>query len=378
MELTDILHERAVAASGLDDFGADDYREGLERLVSAVTAIPGPDRDAVEGLAAALVLPPLVGRLHSERGWSEFPRCRDQVLLPPLLVTGMPRTGTTALHKLLSVDPQFQVIESWLISAPKPRPPRDAWADDPAFRAACARADAIPDGLRAAHFTEPHEADECLALMAQSFVSNQWGSSHGLPEYDAWVFTQDMTPSFGRYADNLRLIGAEELDRRWLLKNPSNALTIRPFLEMFPDAMVVQTHRDPFVAMGSLVDLLAGISGPGSADDAAIVARELPLWADAMREMLSARADGSGTFVDIDYRAFVADPVGTTRTVYAGFGLELTASTETAMRSWLSDNPADKHGVRTYSPADRGVTVDLIEEHFGSYCDHFDLRGRER
>jgi hypothetical protein len=170
----------------LSEFGDDDYHNGLRRFLDALDEIPGTDEDSRE-LASLAALGPLVGHLHSEEGWQQRPECRSAPLRGPLVITGMPRTGTTALHKLLSADPRFQVLESWLIPAPRVRPPRDTWDTDPQFQMAEAQAAQIPPEMKAAHFTAPDEADECLVVLAQSFVSNLFGSTLPIPSYDEWM-----------------------------------------------------------------------------------------------------------------------------------------------------------------------------------------------
>jgi hypothetical protein len=164
----------------------------------------------------------------------------------PLVVTGIPRTGTTALHKLLSMDPQFQGLEQWLIGTPMPRPPRLAWDTNPQFRAAVANQQAFLDAvpaLRVSHEVNADEVDECLNLLAQSFVSHYPATGFGLPGYDRWWWQRDETDSYRRYADNLRLIGADAPGQRWLLK-PGHITHLMPCGGV-SGCLRHPTHRDP-------------------------------------------------------------------------------------------------------------------------------------
>ena len=356
------LHERAREAAGLSDFGDDAYHEGLHRFIDAVEEIPDAD---VRAIAAEAAVGPLVGRLHSEAGWKERPACLSQPVPSALLITGIPRTGTTALHKLLSSDLQFQVLESWLIPTPRVRPPRHTWATDPIFAAAQAAAAQVPPEFRAAHYTAPEEADECLVLLAQSFVTNLFGSTLPIPAYDEWMMVQDMHPTYARYADNLRLIGADAPDRRWLLKNPSTLLSVDAFLAVFTGARVLQTHRDPFDAMSSLMSVLTGVRTMLGVETESVVDRELRIWSEAMRRAAAAREVRGDAFFDVQYEAFVADPMATVRDVYCWLDLELSEAAATAMSRWLEENPPHKHGEHEYAPGDYGITRELIERHFG-------------
>ena len=218
----------------------------------------------------------------------------------------MPRTGTTALHKLLSTDPRFQVLESWLIPAPRVRPPCDTWDTDPQFQMAQAQAAQIPPEFKAAHFTAPDEADECLVVLAQSFVSNLFGSTLPIPSYDEWMLTQDMHPTYARYADNLRLIGADAPDRTWLLKDPSTLLATDALLDVFPGARVLQTHRDPLDAMASVVSVLTGVRAAMGFETASVVDRELALWSEATRRAAAVRESRPDAFFDVQYEVLVA------------------------------------------------------------------------
>src|SRR4051812_32813250 len=202
--VVDALHEAAAGAAGLTDFGDDAYRDGLSRLVDDLAA-QHPDDGELLAAATFAALTPLTERLWSEEAWRQRPEVLGAPVPAPVVIAGVPRTGTTALHKLLSMDERFQVLEAWILHRPMVRPPRESWADEPGYQAGLARFAAAPEVIRKFHLVEPHDADECLAIMAQSFVSNMFGSRQLLPSYDDWVLASDMTPSFTRYADQLRL-----------------------------------------------------------------------------------------------------------------------------------------------------------------------------
>lgn len=354
------LHEAAVVASGLDDFGTADYLDALGALLDAAGERSRP-------VLAAMVVRQLESRLASQAGWKQRPDCLARELTAPLVIVGIPRTGTTALHKVLSMDEQFQVLENWLIAAPMPRPPRHEWPSYPGYHAGAQIAAAMSDELKAAHFTEPHEADECVVLMAQSFVSNMFGSTLPLPDYDEWLLTQDTTPSFRRYADNLRLVGADDPDRTWLLKNPSHLLALDSLLEVFPDARIVHTHRDPAEAIPSVCSVLRIIRSTmlgDSVDLHAIGTRELSIWSTAARRACDIRERRPESFFDVDYRDLLAEPMGVVSAIYGNFGITLSAGAESAMRDWLRDNRQGKHGIHEYQAEDFGLDPTTIREAF--------------
>jgi hypothetical protein len=364
--LEESLHERAMEATGFSDFGDSGYRDGLSRLLSAASEVPGRDARVLDHVARA-ALRPLIGRLHSESGWRQHPECMSVALQGPVLITGMPRTGTTALHKLLALDQQFQVIERWLIPHPKVRPPRELWPSDPHYQLATQEQSVEEPEIGAAHHVSPDEPDECHELMSQTFAVKPFGSVAPTAHYDDWLAKQDMRPTYCRHANNLRLIGAEQPARIWLLKNPNNSHSIEAFLDVFPEAQVIQTHRHPLQAMTSLVSILAGIYDPlEGGNPCAVAEREVAWWADAMCSMDRARSLHPERFHDVDYRCFVTDPIDTVRQVYDDLGLLLSPSTAASMQRWLQINPPNKHGKHHYR-ADTGITPRLISMRFGEY-----------
>ncbi|CAM3130841.1 sulfotransferase [Mycobacterium colombiense] len=370
------LHDDARTATQLSDFGDNDYLEGLQRLVEDFVAIPGIDEDGLAGLAGFLVTSVLTVRLRTEEGWKRHPECLSGDLGAPVFIVGVPRTGTTALHQLLSVDPRFQVSEKWLHSYPKPRPPRDNWADDPDFRQVVAEAEFMPEWLRRTHFVGADEADECLAPMAQSFVSNYFGSIASIPAYDEWMLAQDMTPSLVRYANFLRLIGSSSPGKTWLLKNPSHVLFIDELLDVFPGARVVQTHRDPQAALGSVVSVLSMIGKTVGVERPPrdIARREIAVWSEGVRRIAEARRGRESSFYDVDYREFINRPLAVVRRLYEAFDLELSEQVANAMQRWLDSHPKDQRGAHSYDPDALGVDRHTIEEHFGPYIKEYELQ----
>lgn len=373
----DELHERAMEQTGQGDFGDTDYHEGLRTLLAALDDSPppeGPKRAAVEGQ----VMAQLVSRLHTRAQWQANPGYRDRNIPAPLIVMGVPRTGTTALHNLLSQDPQFQGIEKWLTGAPIVRPPRDTWEDHPQYRAvaaAVARMGEIAPDVMKAHGVYAHEVDECLLPMAQSFTSNWFPSQQDIPLYDRWLLDADETGSFRRYKDILRLIGLND-SRRWLLKNPSHVFGVEAMLAVFPDAIVVQTHRHPAASLASLVNLLDNImrayTGEGI-DRPRRLARETAFWAEAMRRTMAVQDYTPDRIINIFQPDIRRDPLGVVRQIYEKGGLHLSADAETAMRTWAARNAENTEGGHSYAKIEEeGPIMDA----FGPYIERY-IEGRQ-
>jgi hypothetical protein len=373
----DYLHDVAHRISGLTDFGTD-YRGGLGVLLASM------DRDplftpAGRELAWDAVVMTLVARAIAEENWKKFPEWRDAQLVKPILITGLPRTGTTALHKLMGVDPQFQGVENWITATPKPRPPRDAWASDPGFQRAMRwlhQQHAESPDIALAHNVVADELDEQLELQRQTFVSNRWACTWYSPAYDAWWQTQDERPSFDCEIDLMKLIGCHD-SRRWLLKNPGSVGMLEWWLEAVPDVCVIQTHRDPVKSTASISSTLQHIHASFEGDAAErsrrlLGPRELEKWAGMLDKGAPHRARREDQFLDVHHADFHADPMGTIGRIYDYFGLTLNADTEALMRARVANNP-EGHGLHRYDLDSFGLTRDMIVERYRHYIERYGL-----
>lgn len=373
----DELLAQASAAIGLDDFG-DDFRPALGVLRDAIASDIEASTDNVPRIAGPVVAL-LISRLYSQAGWKRNPQCLGQPIRAPLVVTGIPRTGTTALHKLLSMDPQFQGLEQWLCATPMPRPPQPEWADVPEFRNAVAGQEAfleaVPE-LRISHEVNADEVDECLNLLAQSFVSHYPSTGLGLPSYDRWWRGQDETASYRRYADNLRLIGANAPNQRWLLKNPGHITHLDALFTVFPDACIVQTHRDPAACIPSVCSVIhpaRRFFHAREVDPTLIGPRELEFWAWSAERADAVRSTRPERFLDVRFADFQREPLTVVERIYGHFGLELHDAARTAMQTWLADNTRHKHGRHEYTLEQFGLTRDAVHARFSAYMARYGI-----
>ena len=348
------LHALASQVTGLSDFGPDDYTDGLEVLLGSL------ERDAdltARGrkVMRAMLRGALAARLLSEAGWRAHPEYAQVRLERPLFVTGLPRTGTTALHRLLAADPAHQGLELWLAEAPQPRPPRQTWADNPVFQyiqAGCERHHVEHPEFMGVHYMAADQVEECWQLLRQSMRSISWECLAHLPSYSAWLRGQDWTGAYRRHRRNLQLIGLGA-GRRWVLKNPSHLFALDALLAVYPDALIVQTHRAPEVAIASVCSLAAQATAGWSDTFAGeVIGRDqLELWASGLERFGAERArhdpDPSARFFDVSYDDLVADPVGTAEAVYAHFGLPFGGAAADAMRALSTGGPGQGRERRT-------------------------------
>jgi hypothetical protein len=374
------LHASAARLTGLDDFGADDYSDGLAVLLESYAR----DEDLTQlgaKMNRVFLRGALAARLLSESAWRTHPAHAAVQITRPIVVTGLPRTGTTALHRLLAADPAHQGLELWLTQAPQPRPPRESWPTDPVFaqlQAAHAQHHVEHPEFMGVHYIAADQVEECWQLLRQSMRSVSFECLAHLPGYSSWVARQEWTAAYRRHKRNLQLIGLPDAGRRWVLKNPSHLFALEALLDVYPDALVIQTHREPSAAIASACSLAAHATAGWSRTfrGAVIGHDQLELWVRGIARFMAARASrDSAMFHDISYDDLVADPIGTIESVYGYFGLTLTGAAADAMRTvQQAIAPGGAAGGRAAAPAHRytladfGLTSEQVDERFGGYA----------
>ncbi len=307
------LQASAIKAVGLDDFGVDDdnYLEALGVLLESYRL----DADFTElgsKMSRFFLRNALVARLLSEASWKQYPQHVDVPIEKPIFVTGLPRTGTTALHRLLCGDPRHQGLELWLAEFPQPRPPRETWPDNPVFAQLDARFkkahDENPDytGL---HYMTADEVEECWQLLRQSLHSVSYETLAHVPTYAQWLARQDWTKSYGRHRKNLQLIGLNDPEKRWVLKNPSHLFALDALFATYPDALVIQCHRPAETIMASMCSLAQHTTDGWSntfvgCDDRRGLAGDVVTWAGAVQ----CRTAQAGSGAVLRRGLFPADP----------------------------------------------------------------------
>ncbi|HEX3792470.1 MAG TPA: sulfotransferase [Pseudonocardiaceae bacterium] len=367
------LHASASKITGLTDFGTDDYREGLAVLLDSYA------RDARltplgYRVKRAFLRGALVSRLLSEAAWQRYPEHAEVPIERPIFVTGLPRTGTTALHRLLTADPAHQGLELWLTEVPQPRPPRESWAGDPVFQH-------IEAGFQQHHVEHPEfmgvhhmsagQVEECWQLLRQSTASISYECLAHLPTYSTWLAGHDWTDAYRRHRRNLRLIGLPDRNRRWVLKNPSHLFALDALFAVYPDALVIQTHRAPRTAIASACSLAAQASaGWSAAFTGDVVGRsQLDLWARGLDLFLAERArHDPARFFDVEYQDFVADPIGMVERIYTHFGLPFPDETRAAITAVQERSVSgEAKPAHRYTLADFGLTAAEVDERFSAY-----------
>ncbi|SEM02098.1 sulfotransferase family protein [Rhodococcus maanshanensis] len=364
------LHALATESTGLRDFGNDDHLEGLRVLLDSF-AREAHLTPLGQVVARETVRGALAARALSEAGFARHPEHAGVAIERPIFVTGLPRTGTTALHRLLTADPAHQGLEMWLAERPQPRPPRETWPDNPDFRQVqavyAAQHEANPD-MAGLHYMDALVVEECWRLLQQSMLSVSFECIFHVPSYSRWLADQDWTAAYARHKQNLQLIGLGDAGRRWVLKNPSHIVAVDEIMNVYPDALIIQTHRSPRTVMASICSVNEHASrGWSEAFDNKTIGRtQLDLWARGLERFEESRARyNPEQFIDIDYHDFVADPLGTAESIYSRFSLPFSDEARLAMQDMHRQSlSGDRRPAHKYALADFGLTESEVDERF--------------
>lgn len=367
----DALHEQAAQLTGFDDFGPPDYREPMKLLMADYDRLAIPT--GIE-MAAGAFVGMLAARLFAYRGFRDHPAFAAARIEKPIIILGMPRTGTTSLQRLLAQDPDCQYLVPWLGNAPQPRPPRETWEANPWFQATHQGLEmlyTIAPMLRAMHPMRAGDADECRYAMEPSLWSPALAFAGVVGDYADWVVKADTRPAYTYFRKVLGLIAAGDR-RHWILKDPTTHLWApETMMEFFPDARLVYTHREPVTAMASVADMLwnirvlrqRGLTPQQNGRE------HLAMWAPAIeRTTRVLERLPSWQVVHVHIEELNSDPVGTAERIYGHFGMPVGARTLDAWKRHVKTDARSGHGAHRYQAESAGIQASEVEARMPEYC----------
>ena len=367
----DALHQQAMQATALDDFGAMDYVEPMKLLLADYDRY-NDFTEAGKQIVSGWVMGALIGRLFAHKGFKDHPRFTGASVKQPLIILGMVRTGSTALLKLLASDPANLSLPYWLGSTPMPRPPRDTWESNPWYQATVkGLADfyqANPQ-LRNIHEMIADQADECRIVIDHTFWSSGLSSTASVPTYTDWCIRGDARYAYQYHRKVLGLIAGEDA-RRWVLKDPSHIYGLDSLLSVYPDARIVFTHRDIMTSMASGASLTLEVRRMRDANlDMLQHGREhLYQWGKVLDKTEKVRRQHDpAQFFDVHMQQLRRDPLGTVEAIYRHFDIPLSEHSRQAMEQHLATDTTPRPGAHEYSAADFGLTEKNVYAGIGDY-----------
>lgn len=381
MTTVDDLVATATERTGLTEFDSDSWREGLEIIVEDLAH---PDvTDGGRDRAIGQVVDCLANRLRVTAYVAEHPDVLDETIERPLFVLGLPRTGTTVASYLLDRDPARRSLLKWEAIDSVPPATSDSLRTDPRCLKMLEEEGAILEFLHSADIALPHWEDadgptECTSLHQQDFKAFLWDALTPTDRYATWLLGQPDVVSAYEYEKRVLQILQSKAPGVWNLKMPSHAVHLESLLRVFPDALLVWAHRDPFTATASMCNLqkMPASLLYGTEDvPYELIGRSVAVQmrAHVDRTMAVRERIGDARFFDLHYDALVADPIGQMRALYDWTGDAFTPDVEDRMTAWLADNPQGKHGVSSYSLEEYGLTRAELEPVFERYLAAYDV-----
>jgi hypothetical protein len=372
----DALHARAIADTGLDDFGPDDYRERLNVYLAALHDIDDMHGPGVVNFFGQLSQW-LKNRLLLTDLLKRHPEINDIDLLPPVVIAGLPRTGTTHLHNLLAAAPTFRTLPYWESFEPFPLPAEAGVEPDPR----AARMDVAVQVMNIVmpHFALMHEmttehVHEEIQLLANDVSTMFMETLAHVPRWTEYYLAHDQTSTYEYLATQLKALQFLRGGRRWLLKSPQHLEQLPVLERVFPGAAVVCTHRDPVPVAISMV---AMITYSARMHRSHVPVQEIAAaWIDRLELMLGALVRdrdviASQPSIDVMFDDFMADELGVAEQVYGLVGEPVTDAARTAMADYLAGHQRGRLGKVATSCEMFGLDEDELHSRFAPYVNRF-------
>lgn len=370
------LMEAATAETGLDDFGDPWFQEPLEVLCRALREEAGLSALGVTMTWAQLVSL-LKNRLLIEKLVCDHPEIERVPISRPIIIAGLPRTGTTHLHNLMSADPGLRHLPYWESLEPVLSDAERDLSPDPRW----ARAEQGLTLINAAmpHFAAMHEmtaehAHEEIQLLALTFSTMYFETLAPMPSYRAWLASTDQSPAYAYLKRVLQVLQWSRGGTRWVLKSPQHLAQFPTLLATFPDGVFVVTHRDPVSVTTSMATMSAYTARLQL--DTVDPERIGRYWAGRVEDLLNGCAKDRGVLppqqsIDVHFADFMADEWGTVQKIYDVAGQPLTDEARESMLAFLEANPRGRHGRVAYHPDILGLDMEERRAALRSYVDAF-------
>jgi hypothetical protein len=378
----DELVQAAIDATGLDDFGEPTWREGMERFVEALAATADLNELGV-GIARDGVVGDLSTRLQLVDWRARHPEVAEQAIERPIIIVGLPRTGTSILHDLMAQDPSMRAPLSWEVERPVPPPRTETYDTDPRIAEAQAQfdlVDSIIPGFTAFHELGARLAQEDVRMWTSEFRSMQFSLQFEVPEYNEWLLHDaDMAPAYRWHHRFLQHLQSEHMVDRWLLKSPAHLWNFAELAAEYPDAIVIQNHRDPLKVIASISAL--GASLREMTTDSFEVQRLAAQYGEdimfGLDRALAQRREGlfpDDQVIDVRYQDFRTDLLATVATIYDRLGLELTDEAAARQKAFLDAHPGDAaNSLRRYTWDQTGLDEGEMRERASEYQEYFGI-----
>ncbi len=380
------LMKKASHKTGLSDWGDPDFYAPFRVLLDSY------EKEANLSLIGKLAMQQectraLSNRLYIQEAIKKHPEIKEIPVKKPLFIVGLPRTGTTMLHHLLCQDQNARIPFLWEFrlpsfpSASTSTSTQNTQTIDPRIKMAeesIRRFYTLAPQVQSIHTFDPTGPTECIQLFQNIFMSPLFSLYSNIPQYEEWLLhhEHDMVLAYKYYRQILQLLQRRHSGKYWVLKSPAHIYALDALLNVFPDACVILTHRDPLKVVPSYCSMSAVIKRVFSdhIDLKELGKRSLSQLGEGIDRMMKVReAYRQERFYDVSYEDLIADPLKIVRRIYSYFNLEFDSQKEEIMKAWFSANPKNKHGAHKYTLDHFGLDQETIRQRFSSYMKKFNL-----
>jgi hypothetical protein len=384
LSIDTLLAEARRRSGDLTDFGDECFLPALSALLAALEH-EARLSDIGRQLLTERLIELLKNRLVIEAYYQNFPQIADEPIERPIVIVGLPRTGTTLLQRILGCDTRLYPMLWWETRFPAPMAVVPPGQPDPRIARAQAEVAAMLEAmprLAAIHPLDAVAPDEEGMLLEHSFQAF-FDAYADIPSYTAWMWAHDQQPAYAYLKRVLRFVQWQKRQRgetassgRWVLKTPHHLRQIGVLFQVFPDAQVIQTHRDPLATIPSIAsfnEALWRIYG-SEVDPQRVGAQWSAIFARGMTQTLAFRErQGDARFLDVWFADTLSQPLEVVRAIYDFAGLSLPGDIEARMRQHLEQNRRDQRPAHDYSLDHYGLSAAQIERDFAAYRQRFIL-----
>ncbi len=375
------LLKAAQKKTGLSDFGADEFRSGLRVLTQAIESEGQPTLMG-RVIYQRQLLDLLTYRLQLIDHWKKYPEIAEEKIKRPLFIIGLPRTGTTLLHSLLDQDPALRAPLTWETAMPFPAPEAATFTTDPRIAQTDRNLDIfrwLAPGFETTHPMGALLPQECISFTAYDFHSIQFEVSFNAPSYQRWYCEHDPSGVYAFHHQFLRHLQHHVPGEQWVLKTPAHLNSMDTLFAEYPDALIVQTHRDPLAVTPSICSLIYTMRCAGSNHlDPIEIGRQQSLqWSSYLNAGMHVRdslPEKSNQFFDIYFEEIIEDSIDCVRRIYEHFDMDFSQEAQNRMTTFLAENQRHKHGVHKYTLEMFGFDEDELTELYAEYCQRFNIK----
>lgn len=368
-----ILCNEAINKTGLNNFGDLYYREALNKLIES--AKNDADFHFIgRCIFHSSIVTFLSNRLLLTEVRKQTPKVFQTKLLPPIIIIGLPRTGTTYLHQMLSLDPNHRGVPLWELMRPIPfRTPDNRRKK--ALIESKFRAKIVPKVDRM-HFSRGDTFEECIILLGTTLMSDVFWTTAPVYQYIEWLKLNFSLKAYEEYRSLLQILQSTKLNQRLVLKAPAHTAALDKLMQAIPEALVIQNHRHPIPVLHSFNSLICELHNMSTKkhDRMRIAQTNLQLWKDSLNTSMKWRAEHSNAIYDVHYNRLLTNPLGTIKDIYTHFQLDWSQKYEILLKSYIGDNPKGKHGKHQYNASDFGITNSEISDRFKDYVTEYGIK----